>query len=125
MVSYGIKSVVPPNDKDLYDLATEFYYTGCIPEHERIVSIFGSVIDHTYVSGSTPAVLLVMKRLNRDLYSATISGLDWLKNILLDRNNQAKITYLGSVVDISIHMSLEPFLGRYDNRVDVPIIYFE
>lgn len=119
----AVKSVVPPDDKHWYDLAMEFYYTRCIPEHERIVSIFGSVIDHTYGSGSTPAVLLVMQRLNRDLYSAIKSGLDWLlrlqiaidvvegirflhnqglvhrdiklKNILLDEQNRAKITDLG------------------------------
>uniref|UniRef100_A0A6G1SCT3 Dual serine/threonine and tyrosine protein kinase n=2 Tax=Aceria tosichella TaxID=561515 RepID=A0A6G1SCT3_9ACAR len=119
----AVKSVVPPDDKHWNDLAMEFYYTRCIPEHERIVSIFGSVIDHSYGSGSTPAVLLVMQRLNRDLYSAIKSGLDWLlrlqiaidvvegirflhnqglvhrdiklKNILLDENNRAKITDLG------------------------------
>lgn len=119
----AVKSVVPPDDKHWYDLSMEFYYTRCIPEHERIVNIFGSVIDHSYGSGSTPAVLLIMQRLNRDLYSAIKSGLDWLlrlqvaidvvegmrflhnqglvhrdiklKNILLDENNRAKITDLG------------------------------
>lgn len=119
----AVKSVVPPDDKHWYDLAMEFYYTRCIPEHERIVSIYGSVIDTSYGSGSTPAVLLVMERLKRDLYSAIKSGLDWLsrlqvaidvvegirflhnqglvhrdiklKNILLDANNRAKITDLG------------------------------
>lgn len=119
----AVKSVVPPDDKHWYDLAMEFYFTRCIPEHERIVSIYGSVIDHSYGSGSTPAVLLVMQRLDRDLYSAIKSGLDWLsrlqvaidvvegirflhnqglvhrdiklKNILLDSNNRAKITDLG------------------------------
>jgi len=119
----AVKSVVPPDDKHWYDLAMEFYYTRCIPEHDRIVSIYGSIIDHSYGSGSTPAVLLIMQRLNRDLYSAIKSGLDWLlrlqiaidvvegirflhnqglvhrdiklKNILLDENNRAKITDLG------------------------------
>lgn len=119
----AVKSVVPPDDKHWYDLAMEFYYTRCIPPHDRIVNIFGSVIDHSYGSGSTPAVLLIMERLNRDLYSAIKSGLDWfsrlqvaidvvegirflhnqglvhrdikLKNILLDSSNRAKITDLG------------------------------
>lgn len=119
----AVKSVVPPDDKHWYDLAMEFYYTRSIREHERIVSIYGSVIDHSYGSGATPAVLLIMRRLNRDLYSAIKSGLDWvsrlrvaidvvegirflhnqglvhrdikLKNILLDANNRAKITDLG------------------------------
>lgn len=119
----AIKSVVPPDDRHWNDLAMEFYYTRCIPDHERIVSIYGSVIDHSYGSGSTPAVLLIMERLNRDLYSAIKAGLDWLsrlqvaidvvegirflhnqglvhrdiklKNILLDSNNRAKLTDLG------------------------------
>lgn len=119
----AVKSVVPPDDKHWYDLAMEFYYTRCIPEHERIVNIYGSVIDHSYGSGSTPAVLLVMERLTKDLHSAIKFGLDWLsrlqvaidvvegirflhnqglvhrdiklKNILLDANNRAKITDLG------------------------------
>ncbi|GFS69497.1 hypothetical protein NPIL_611421 [Nephila pilipes] len=119
----AIKSVVPPDDKHWNDLAMEFYYTRSIPEHERIVQIRGSVIDLTYAGGSTPAVLLVMDRLQRDLYSALKMGLPWksrlqialdvvqgirflhgqglvhrdikLKNVLLDKHNRAKITDLG------------------------------
>lgn len=119
----AVKSVVPPDDKHWYDLAMEFYYTRSVPEHDRIVSIYGSVIDHSYGSGTTPAVLLIMERLTRDLYSAIKSGLDWLsrlqvaidvvqgirflhnqglvhrdiklKNVLLDQSNRAKITDLG------------------------------
>ena len=49
-----------------------------VPEHERIVALRGSVIDYTYGGGSSPAVLLVMDRLQRDLYSAIKTGLDWL-----------------------------------------------
>ncbi|GIY36225.1 hypothetical protein CDAR_522061 [Caerostris darwini] len=119
----AIKSVVPPDDKHWNDLAMEFYYTRSIPEHDRIVQIRGSVIDLTYAGGSTPAVLLVMDRLQRDLYSALKMGLPWksrlqialdvvqgirflhgqglvhrdikLKNVLLDKHNRAKITDLG------------------------------
>ncbi|XP_074600553.1 dual serine/threonine and tyrosine protein kinase-like [Brevipalpus obovatus] len=119
----AIKSVVPPDEKHLNDLAMEFYYTRSIPNHERIVQIRGSVIDHSYGGGATPAVLLVMDRLSRDLYSAIKNGLDWLsrlqvaidvvqgirflhsqglvhrdiklKNVLLDKRNRAKITDLG------------------------------
>lgn len=119
----ALKSVVPPDDKHWNDLAMEFYYTRSIAEHERIVQIRGSVIDHSYGGGSTPAVLLIMDRLTRDLYSAIKNGLDWpsrlqvaidvvqgirflhsqglvhrdikLKNVLLDKRNRAKITDLG------------------------------
>ena len=119
----ALKSVVPPDDKHWNDLAMEFYYTRSIPDHERIVQIRGSVIDHTYAGGSTPAVLLIMDRLTRDLYSAIKNGLDLisrlqvaidvvqgirflhsqglvhrdikLKNVLLDKRNRAKITDLG------------------------------
>ena len=119
----AIKSVVPPDDKHWNDLAMEFYYTRSIPEHERIVQIRGSVIDDSYGGGSSPAVLLIMERLSRDLYTAIKSGIDWLsrlniaidvvkgirflhsqglvhrdiklKNVLLDKKNRAKITDLG------------------------------
>lgn len=119
----ALKSVVPPDDKHWNDLAMEFYYTRSIPDHERIVQIRGSVIDHSYGGGSSPAVLLIMDRLSRDLYSAIKSGLDLLsrlqvaidvvqgirflhsqglvhrdiklKNVLLDKRNRAKITDLG------------------------------
>lgn len=119
----ALKSVVPPDDKHWNDLAMEFYYTRSVQDHERIVQIRGSVIDHTHAGGSTPAVLLIMDRLTRDLYSAIKSGLEFtarlqiaidvvqgirflhsqglvhrdikLKNVLLDKRNRAKITDLG------------------------------
>ncbi|XP_022255085.1 dual serine/threonine and tyrosine protein kinase-like isoform X3 [Limulus polyphemus] len=119
----AVKSVVPPDDKQWNDLAMEFFYTRSIPDHERVVQIKGSVIDHSYGDGHTPAVLLIMKRLQRDLYSALKSGLDIvtrlqiaidavegirflhsqglihrdikLKNVLLDASNRAKLTDLG------------------------------
>jgi len=49
-----------------------------IPEHERVVMLRGSVIDYTYGGGTTPAVLLVMDRLQRDLYTAIKQNLDWV-----------------------------------------------
>ncbi|XP_033745013.1 dual serine/threonine and tyrosine protein kinase-like [Pecten maximus] len=119
----AIKSVVPPDDKHWNDLALEFYYTKNIPPHERIVVLRGSVIDYTYGGGTSPAVLLIMDRLQRDLYAAIKQGLDWvsrlqvsidvvegirflhsqglvhrdikLKNVLLDKDNRGKITDLG------------------------------
>ncbi|XP_060084377.1 dual serine/threonine and tyrosine protein kinase-like [Ylistrum balloti] len=119
----AIKSVVPPDDKHWNDLALEFYYTKNIPPHERIVVLRGSVIDYMYGGGTSPAVLLIMDRLQRDLYAAIKQGLDWvsrlqvsidvvegirflhsqglvhrdikLKNVLLDNENRGKITDLG------------------------------
>ncbi|KAK0063245.1 dual serine/threonine and tyrosine protein kinase [Biomphalaria pfeifferi] len=119
----AIKSVVPPDDKHWNDLALEFFYTKNIAEHDRIVMLRGSVIDYNYGGGTSPAVLLVMERLQRDLYTAIKQGLDWisrlqvsidvveglrylhsqglvhrdvkLKNVLLDRENRGKITDLG------------------------------
>ncbi|XP_064081150.1 dual serine/threonine and tyrosine protein kinase-like isoform X1 [Macrobrachium nipponense] len=119
----AVKSLVPLDEKHWNDLAMEFHYTRSVPEHERIVALRGSVIDHTYGQGETPAVLLIMDRLTRDLYSAIKHGLDWLvrlqisldvtqgirflhsqglvhrdiklKNVLLDRGNRAKLTDLG------------------------------
>ncbi|XP_059150774.1 dual serine/threonine and tyrosine protein kinase-like [Physella acuta] len=119
----AIKSVVPPDDKHWNDLALEFFYTKNISEHDRIVMLRGSVIDYMYGGGTSPAVLLVMERLQRDLYTAIKQGLDWvsriqvaidvveglrflhsqglvhrdvkLKNVLLDKENRGKITDLG------------------------------
>ncbi|CAN7995780.1 unnamed protein product, partial [Ixodes hexagonus] len=119
----AVKSVVPPDDKHWNDLAMEFFYTRSVPDHDRIVQIRGSVIDHNYAGGATPAVLLIMDRLQRDLYTALRAGLSWparlrvaldvvqgirflhsqglvhrdikLKNVLLDRSNRAKLTDLG------------------------------
>ncbi|XP_045121130.1 dual serine/threonine and tyrosine protein kinase-like [Portunus trituberculatus] len=119
----AVKSLVPLDEKHWNDLAMEFHYTRSVPEHDRIVALRGSVIDHTYGQGESPAVLLIMDRLTRDLYSAIKHGLDWLvrlqialdvtqgirflhsqglvhrdiklKNVLLDKHNRAKLTDLG------------------------------
>ena len=52
-----------------------------MPEHERIVALRGSVIDYTYGGGGSPAVLLIMDRLQRDLYAAIKGGLGWLSRL--------------------------------------------
>ncbi|XP_044741549.1 dual serine/threonine and tyrosine protein kinase-like [Chrysoperla carnea] len=119
----AIKSVVPPDERHWNDLAMEFYYTRSIPDHSRIVRLRGSIIDYSYGAGCSPAVLLLMERMTRDLYCALKSGLEWkvrlqiaidvvegirylhsqglvhrdikLKNVLLDCDNRAKLTDLG------------------------------
>ncbi|KAL8563788.1 hypothetical protein ACOMHN_058302 [Nucella lapillus] len=119
----AIKSVVPPDEKHWKDLALEFFYTKTIPEHPRVVMVRGSVIDYKYGGGMSPAVLLVMDRLQRDLHTAIMQNLGWcqrlqvaidvveglrflhsrglihrdvkLKNVLLDKENRGKISDLG------------------------------
>ncbi|KAG9353108.1 hypothetical protein JZ751_017684 [Albula glossodonta] len=146
----ALKSVVPPDDKHWNDLALEFHYTRSLPKHERLVDLHGSVIDHTYGGGSSIAVLLIMERLHRDLYTGLKAGLSLkerlqialdvvegirflhsqgllhrdikLKNVLLDKQNRAKITDLGfckpeammsgSIVGTPIHMAPELFTGQ-------------
>ncbi|KAG7253240.1 hypothetical protein CRUP_017200, partial [Coryphaenoides rupestris] len=114
-----------------------------LPKHERLVDLHGSVIDHTYGGGSSIAVLLIMERLHRDLYTGikerlqvaldVVEGIRFLhgqgllhrdiklKNVLLDKQNRAKITDLGfckpeammsgSIVGTPIHMAPELFTG--------------
>ncbi|XP_030756572.1 dual serine/threonine and tyrosine protein kinase-like isoform X2 [Sitophilus oryzae] len=119
----AFKSVVPPDDRHWNDLAMEFYYTRTILEHPRIVKLRGSVIDYSYGGGSSPAVLLIMERMIRDLYCGLRNGLSWqtrlriaidviegirylhsqglvhrdikLKNVLLDNEDRAKLTDFG------------------------------
>ncbi|XP_006273943.2 dual serine/threonine and tyrosine protein kinase [Alligator mississippiensis] len=119
----ALKSVVPPDEKHWNDLALEFHYMRSLPKHERLVDLHGSVIDYGYGGGSSIAVLLIMERLHRDLYTGLKAGLELeprlqialdvvegirflhrqglvhrdikLKNVLLDKKNRAKITDLG------------------------------
>ncbi|XP_010142081.1 PREDICTED: dual serine/threonine and tyrosine protein kinase, partial [Buceros rhinoceros silvestris] len=119
----ALKSVVPPDEKHWNDLALEFHYMRSLQTHERLVHLHGSVIDYSYGGGSSIAVLLIMERLHRDLYTGLKAGLQLetrlqialdvvegirylhsqglvhrdikLKNVLLDKKNRAKITDLG------------------------------
>ena len=122
----AVKSVVPDNERQWGDLSLEFYYTKWwLEPHPHIVRLYGSIIDDSYGpgDGTQPAVLLIMERLKRDLYTAikqgitycdriqvaldVVSGLRYLhsrglvhrdiklKNVLLDSNNRAKLSDLG------------------------------
>uniref|UniRef100_A0A2I3HCL2 Dual serine/threonine and tyrosine protein kinase n=1 Tax=Nomascus leucogenys TaxID=61853 RepID=A0A2I3HCL2_NOMLE len=133
-------------------MTLEFY-----PWHERLVDLHGSVIDYNYGGGSSIAVLLIMERLHRDLYTGLKAGLTLetrlqialdvvegirflhsqglvhrdikLKNVLLDKQNRAKITDLGfckpeammsgSIVGTPIHMAPELFTGARPERLPV------
>lgn len=48
-----------------------------LSKHERLVDLHGSVIDHTYAGGSSIAVLLIMERLHRDLYTGLKVKTQW------------------------------------------------
>uniref|UniRef100_A0A8C8U4Z3 Dual serine/threonine and tyrosine protein kinase n=1 Tax=Peromyscus maniculatus bairdii TaxID=230844 RepID=A0A8C8U4Z3_PERMB len=153
----ALKSVVPPDEKHWNDLALEFHYMRSLPKHERLVDLHGSVIDYSYGGGSSIAVLLIMERLHRDLYTGLKAGLTLetrlqialdvvegirflhsqglvhrdikLKNVLLDKQNRAKITDLGfckpeammsgSIVGTPIHMAPELFTGTRPERLPV------
>lgn len=45
------------------------FFHRSLPKHERLVDLHGSVIDYNYGGGSSVAVLLIMERLHRDLYT--------------------------------------------------------
>ncbi|CAG9759907.1 unnamed protein product [Ceutorhynchus assimilis] len=112
----AFKSVVPPDDRHWNDLAMEFYYTRTIPEHARIVKLRGSVIDYTYGGGTSPAVLLVMERMIKDLYCGLRSGLSWMKRLRIAIDVIEGIRYLHSQGLVHRDIKLKNVLLDNDDR---------
>ncbi|KAF7257218.1 hypothetical protein EG68_05723 [Paragonimus skrjabini miyazakii] len=90
----AVKSVVPPDEKHWKDLALEVFYSKQIPAHERIVTMYASVIDYDHAHGSQPAVLLIMERLVRDLHTAIKQGLPWLNRLVVAQDVAEGMRYL-------------------------------
>ncbi|KAJ9586031.1 hypothetical protein L9F63_020328 [Diploptera punctata] len=120
----AVKSVVPPDEKHWNDLAMEFYYTRTIPEHQHIVKLRGSVVDHTYGGGCTPAVLLIMNRLSRDLYCGIRSGLKLLVRLQIAIDVVEGIRYLHSQGLVHRDIKLKNVLLDYDNRAKLTDLGF-
>ncbi|KAJ3639900.1 hypothetical protein Zmor_003270 [Zophobas morio] len=112
----AFKSVVPPDDRHWNDLAMEFYYTRTISEHPRIVKLRGSVIDYTYGGGSSPAVLLIMERMTRDLHCGLRNGLSWVKRLRIAIDVVEGIRYLHSQGLVHRDIKLKNVLLDSDDR---------
>ena len=68
----NIEGCLLTNDTVMLRMLLSCVWYSNIPEHDRIVSLRGSIIDYSYGSGSSssPAVLLIMDRYKCDLYAA-------------------------------------------------------
>ena len=75
------------------------------------MAVRGSVIDYTYGGGTTPAVLIVMDRLQRDFYTAIKTGFDWMDRCVCTRQDLLIYCRLLSLCDIK-HCHDE----NYDNK---------
>jgi len=67
-----------------------------IPEHDRLVQIRGSVIDYSYAGGSSPAVLLIMDRMQRDLYAGIKNGMSFRSRLQVALDVVDGLRYLHS-----------------------------
>lgn len=80
----------------IFTLITLLLLHRAIPEHERIVQIRGSVIDYSYAGGSSPAVLLVMDRMQRDLYAGIKCGMSFRSRLQVGMDVIEGLRYLHS-----------------------------
>ena len=69
ILSASLRSTVRHSTMNKVELKGSCPALRSLPKHERLVDLHGSVIDHTYGGGSSIAVLLIMERLHRDLYT--------------------------------------------------------
>ena len=60
------------------------------------MALLGSVIDYNYAGGSSPAVLLIMERLQRDLYQGIKNGLSYRTRLQVALDVVEGLRYLHS-----------------------------
>jgi len=101
------------------------FFGRSIPEHPRIVRLRGSVVDHTYGGGSSVAVLLVMDRLTRDLYTGLHDGLVWSTRLRIAIDVVEGIRYLHSQGLVHRDIKLKNVLVSSNTSCVKPILSVE
>lgn len=101
------------NVKGLLQLIFCSFLYRTIPEHPRIVKLRGSVIDHNYGGGTSPAVLLIMERMIRDLYCGLRCGLSWTTRMQIAIDVVEGIRYLHSQGLVHRDIKLKNVLVSY------------